>query len=180
MQTERTNIKHTFSDDERLALGDQQAQLLSKQDELEAQLKSAKAQIQAQIDSAEAEIRAVSSKLRARYEFRDVECIVMDHRVNGTRHMVRTDTGHVVASRKLRPDEMQIELSDSEPQSFVAIAALPVDDRAIDADFVELPVFEDEFEALRHCPDVRMRDIPPMLGSGKKAEKPEKKRKDRE
>lgn len=160
METEKISIKHTFSDQERISLGEEQAELLGKQDELEATLKSAKTQIQAQIDSCEAQVRAVSSKLRSRYEFRDVECLVMDHRISGYRHMVRADNGHVVKVRRLRADECQIKISDAAPSNYVAIALLPVDDRATDGDFIELKIHEDEFELLRKLPDVTLRDIP--------------------
>jgi hypothetical protein len=157
METEKVIIKHSFSDEERLTLGEEQSELLGKQDELEATLKSAKAQIQAQIDAGEANIRTVSGKLRARYEMRNVDCILMDHRIKGMRHVVRIDTGHVVKGRKLAPHETQTTLTTEE---YVAIAMLPVDDRAVDSDFLELHVFQEEFDILRALPHVQMRDIP--------------------
>jgi hypothetical protein len=168
MQTEKVAIKHSFTDVERLSLGEEQSELLGKQDELEATLKSAKTQIQAQIDACDASIRSVSSKLRSRYEMRNVECILMDNRVPGFRYVVRLDNGHVATSRKLRADEMQMKLEEGTPRMFVAIALLPVDADTVDAEAVEVKVFEDEFEALRALPDVKMRDIPASLGEGKK------------
>jgi hypothetical protein len=160
METEKVIIKHSFSDEERLVLGEEQSELLGKQDELEATLKSAKAQIQAQIEAGEANIRTVSGKLRSRYEMRNVDCILMDHRIKGMRHVVRIDTGHVVKGRKLAPHETQISLTTEKPAEYVAIALLPVDDRAVDSDFLELHVFQEEFDILRVLPDVQMRDIP--------------------
>ena len=167
METEKVSIRHTFTDTERLALGEDQARLLLKTDELEASLKSAKTQIQAQIDECAAKIRGVSSKLRDHTEFRDVDCMIMDHRINGTRHVVRMDTGHVVKARKLRPDECQVELTTEPAKEFIAIALCPVDDRAVDADFIDLKIFDDEFEVLRKCPDIKLRDIPKMIGEKK-------------
>jgi hypothetical protein len=163
METEKVTIKHTFSDMERLALGEEQSEFLGKLDELEATLNSAKKQIQAQIAEAEAHVRGISSKLRVRYDMRSVECMILDHRVHGMRHIIRMDNGHVVKARKLAPHETQIKLTTEEPAPFVAIALLMVDDRAVDADWIELLVLQVEFDILRALPDVSMRDIPKGL-----------------
>jgi hypothetical protein len=173
METEKISIRHTFTDGERLELGEEQARLLMKQDELEAQLKSAKTQIQAQIDAAEAETRAISSKLRDRAEFRNVECLILDHRINGMHHVVRMDSGHVVKARKLRPEECQQTLTTEPPKEFIAIALCPVDDQAVEAELIELKIVDDEFEVLRKCPDVKLRDMPKAI-SEKKEPKPKK------
>jgi hypothetical protein len=45
----------------------------------------------------------------------------------------------------------------------VAIALLVVDDRAVDADWIELHVLQAEWDILRVLPDVKMRDIPKAL-----------------
>ena len=165
METEKVTIKHSFSDTERLALGEEQSELLGKSDELEATLKSAKAQIQAEIEACEANIRTVSTKLRSRYMMRSVDCMILDHRVHGMRHIIRMDNGHVVKARKLAPHETQIKLTTEEPAPFVAIALLVVDDRAVDADWIELHVLQAEWDILRVLPDVKTRDIPKGLFS---------------
>src|SRR5260370_40066831 len=123
METEKVNIRHAFTDTERLSLGEEQARLLGKKDELDASLIAVKRQKQADIDETEACIRRGSSKLRDHAELRDNDCLVMDHRaVNGTRHVVRMDTGHVVKARSLRPDETQQKLTTEEPKQFGALA----------------------------------------------------------
>ena len=160
MNTEKVSIKHTFTDEERLALGEEQSQLLGKQDELEAQLKSAKTQIQAQIDAGEANIRNVSSKLRTRYEMRQTECILMDHRIPGMRYTVRTDNGHVATGRKLRSDEMQVKITDEPPEKYVAIGTFPVDAEEVDAEELELKVFADELELLQKIEELKFKRIP--------------------
>lgn len=168
METETVNINHKFSDPERLALAEEQSRLLSKQDSLDAKLKCATTQIKAEIAECIERIRVVSTKLLNKHEFKDVECLILDHRRDGERHVVRMDTGHVVKVRKLRADERQIKLPgvNGEPQKdYVAIAYCQVDDNAVEADVVELRVYDDEFEVLRKCPDVILRDVPRMVES---------------
>jgi hypothetical protein len=157
MEIERLPVRHTFTDQERLELGEQQARLLLKSDELEATLKSVKAQVQAQIEECDAGIRVVSSKFRDRSEFRDIDCLALDHRINGMRHLIRTDTGHVVKVRKLSPYEQQQKLlPDEEPQPYVATGTFPVDDNTVETDFLLLNLYADEVELLKNCPDVRL------------------------
>lgn len=171
METEKVNIRHSFTNSEQLVFGREQAQLLGKKDELESQLKSAKTQFQSQIDVCSASIRVVSNRLMTGYEMRDVDCIVMDNRILGYRHLVRIDTGHISRVRKLAPHERQMKIQESEPSAFAAIVMFPVDDNDYEPDYVELHVTEEEFELIRNLPDLKIRDVPKSISerSAKKA-----------
>ena len=163
MKIETVSIKHSFTDAERLQLGEDQSNLLMRKDTLEAQLKATSTQMKADIEACQGQIRAVSSRLSSRYEMRNVECLLMDHRKPGVRFGVRTDNGHVATFRKLRADEMQVNLTDETPEEYIAIGIFPVDSENFDGDFVDLHVFASEFEALRTLPDVTFRDLPVAL-----------------
>lgn len=163
METEKVNIKHSFTNIEQLAFGREQAQQLGKKDELESQLKSAKTQFQSQIDVCSASIRVVSNRLMTGYEMRDVDCIVMDNRVPGYRHLVRIDNGHVARVRKLAAHDRQMKITETAPTAFAAIVMFPVDDEDHEHDYVELQVTDDEFEILRSLPDLKIRDLPKAM-----------------
>lgn len=171
METEKVNIKHSFSKEEQLGFGRDQAQLLGKKDELESQLKSAKTQIQSQIDECSASIRVVSNRLITGYQMRDVECIIMSDRIPGMRHSVRLDTGHVARVRKLAAHERQLKITDTAPKEFVAIGLFPIDDEGYQGEFDELPVIDEEFELLRGIVDIAFRDMPKALLAEKAAKK---------
>ena len=178
MITDRVSIKHSFTDAERLELGENQSNLLMRKDTLEAHLSATTKQIKADVDACQAQIRSVSNKLSSRYEMRNVECILMDHRTPGMRYGVRADNGHVATGRRLRPDEMQIGLTEETPEAYMAIGVFPVDAETIDGDFVELHVFAAEFEALHGCTDVKFRDLPvALLGDAKENHKQAKREK---
>lgn len=171
METEKVNIKHSFTNIEQLAFGREQAQQLGKKDELESQLKSAKTQFQSQIDVCSASIRVVSNRLMTGYEMRDVDCIVMDNRVPGYRHLVRMDDGHIARVRKLQAHERQMKINEGLPVEFTAIIMFPVDDQDYEGDYVELHVVDEEFEMLRTLPDLKVRDLPKAMLGEKQAKK---------
>ena len=174
--TDKLQIRHSFSDSERLALGEEQCKALGKLDELEAHLKAVATMIKAEIEGQKAAIRVVSSKLNSKYEMRDIQCAICDHRIPGCRLVVRLDTGHVVKRRKLEPHEMQIKLTDEAPPPYVAIALLQVDDESVkDVDAIEIHVYEDEYDALRALPDVRMRSVPKAIAGDTPKPKDKKK-----
>jgi len=179
MKTEKLSIKHSFTDAERLQLGEDQSNALMQKDTLEAQLSATSKQMKANIEECQAKIRGISSRLSARYEIRAVECILMDQRVPGMRHAVRTDTGHITIARKLRPDEMQMELSEAVPEGYVAIGMFPVDADNIESDFLELHVLNEEFEALRGIDGLRFRPLPAaLIGDAKANHKEARKKKE--
>jgi hypothetical protein len=176
MKTEKVSIKHSFTDQERLALGEDQSRKLMEKDTLEATLSATTKQIKADIDACQAGIRVISGKLSSRWEMRTVECILMDHRQPGMRYTVRLDNGHISSGRKLRPDESQMEITET-PDNYCAIGLFPVDAENIDGDFLELQILTSEFESVRTLADVQIRNLPTaLIGDAKEHHKAGKKK----
>jgi len=94
---------------------------------------------------------------------RNVRCLIMNERPEGYRLIVRLDNGHVARRRKLEAEERQIKLTDVY-DPFVAVAILQVDDETWEAEYCQVQIRQDEFDALRQLPDVKMADLKPTKG----------------
>lgn len=139
-------------------MGREQSQKLAKKRQLEKDLKSVSGQYKSDILGAEADIERISSRLSEGWEMRVVRCFIADHRPEGYRLLIRLDNGHIAKQRALTPEERQLKLTTEPPRKFVAFGVLHVDDENWkDVEAYEMPLYDDEFEALRTLDVIHMR-----------------------
>ena len=160
MTTDEVSLKHRITDKEMADLAREQAQALQMKSVAESDLKSIKTAYTAKIEEAQAKVNGISARIQSGLEFKNVRCIIANERPEGYRCCVRLDTGHLATRRKLAQEERQIKLTDIH-DPFVAIALLLVDDETWETDAYQMPVRQDEFDALRLLPDVKMLDLKP-------------------
>jgi hypothetical protein len=174
MTTEEVNLRHSLTDKELAALAKQQAEGLQQKRLAESEFESIRTVYKARITEAEALVQGISARVQSGFEMKNVRCMIANERPEGYRLVIRLDTGHIAIRRKLEAEERQIKLTEvNEP--FVAVALLPIDDpNWNDADVFQCPVRQDEFDALRLLPDIRMADIKPVRAQ---IEAPQKKKK---
>jgi hypothetical protein len=173
MTTEEVSLKHKITDREMADLAREQAEALQSKSVAESDLKSISTAYKAKIEEAQAKVNGLSARIQAGYEFKNVRCIIANERPEGYRITIRLDSGHISTRRKLAQEERQIKLTDiNDP--FMAVALLMVDDETWETDLFQCPVRQDEFDALRMLPDVKMQDLKPtraQLSDGKKDKK---------
>jgi len=162
MRTEDISIKHQFAIQELADMGRDQADKLDRLGTLKAELDSVKKQYASQISEAEAGISRISTKVHAGWEVRNVKCFVIDERPEGYRLLVRSDDGHISKRRKLEASERQLTLSTDPPKQYVSVALLHVDDEGWDVDAYEIPLYEEEFGAIRSLDVLALRDYKPV------------------
>lgn len=139
-------------------MGREQSQKLAKKRQLEKDFKSVSGQYKSDILGAEADIERISGRLNEGWEMRVVCCFIADHRPEGYRLLIRLDNGHIAKRRALTPEERQLKLSTEPPRQFVAFGVLHVDDENWrDVEAYEMPLYEDEFEAVRMLDVIHMR-----------------------
>jgi hypothetical protein len=169
MTTEEISLKHKITDKEMAGLAREQSEALQNKSVAESDLKSITTAYKAKIEEAQAKVNGLSARIQSGYEFKNVRCIIANERPEGYRLTIRLDTGHIATRRKLDQAERQIKLTEIH-DPFVAVALLPVDDETWETDAYQMPVRQDEFDALRMLPDVKMQDMKPVkavLGDGK-------------
>lgn len=77
MKTEKKSVKHTYSTDERLALGDQLAAAHNQLQLIDCDFQKVKDQFKSQLSAAEAAIQTLSTQIRTGFEMRDKMCVVV-------------------------------------------------------------------------------------------------------
>jgi hypothetical protein len=171
LKTESVSIQHRFDDKDLAGLAHDQARAHGRKSTLELDLKAASGDFKARIAAAAAEISSIAARINSGFEMRSVDCLLADHgHEEGYRLVIRLDNGHITRRRKLAPKESQLEFSAGQTtypdatdplRQYCAAALLPVDDKDWDlgtATAVLVRLYEEEFEALRKLPDVRMTD----------------------
>lgn len=158
MTTDEINLKHNLSDKEMADLAREQAQFLQAKQVAEAEFKSIKTVYSAKITEAQSRVQGISAQIQSGFEMRNVRCMVANERPEGFRLIIRLDNGHIAIRRKLDPEERQIKLTDIH-DPFIAVALLPIDDATWGSDVFQCPVRQDEFDALRHLPDVKIMEL---------------------
>jgi hypothetical protein len=149
------SLKHTFSPAERLQLSDDQSEKLGKIEALKSELKQVQLMHKADIEENEAAVRALTQKIRARYELRPVECMVLLDRVPNHVITIRLDTAHVARYRKMTDGEKR-EAIDAAQQTLPGVVPerdyvveLHVDDDSVADNSCTLRLDADEFEAIQ-------------------------------
>lgn len=106
-----------LTEDERLSRGKRAGELSYDLFQIEEQAKAAKVAIKAQMERLQGEIADLHNQLRTGKEWREVEIDLQKDLGRRLELTVRLDTGEVVSTRPLGPDEMQGELSLVEKES---------------------------------------------------------------
>ena len=92
-------------------------------------------------------------------EMQLVKVLLLDERLDGYRLSVRTDTGHIYRRRKLEQAERQLTITDAPPKQYHCAVMMHVDDDQWKVDIALVPLFEDEWDALRELPDVTLQQM---------------------
>jgi hypothetical protein len=100
--------------EEELMKGKQVAQLLSEISTLEDEKKSEAKRIATEVEDKRTEMYARGEEIRRGEEMRPIECFERPRYVDNMVDLVRTDTGGVVRSRPMHPNERQTALDMGE------------------------------------------------------------------
>lgn len=103
-------LKYTFTETEKLALGDKMAEAQEEIDRANDELTSLKTQLKARIAQYEAVRSGNASKIRTGWEYRTYDTTTIHNFDEGTVVQVRDDTGEVIATRAMMGDERQMEM----------------------------------------------------------------------
>lgn len=104
------HLKCELTEDEIKEYGAELARKYSEITDLEDQKKSITSDFKARIDAANSDAGILARKIQNGYEFRDVFCEIQyidDEKVVQT---VRQDTGEIIKTRPMTPEEMQRDL----------------------------------------------------------------------
>ena len=159
MQTDQISMKHEYSDSEFAALSHDIANALHRKKNLDDELNSVKKDFQAQIAAQESLISSLSTRISSGFEMQLVKVLLLDERLEGYRLSVRTDTGHIYRRRKLEQAERQLTIADAPPKQYHCAVMMHVDDDQWKVDIALVPLFEDEWDALRELPDVTLQQM---------------------
>jgi hypothetical protein len=104
--------KYTFSVTEKAEMSSEMAQKVARLERTEDELKTVKAQFKSETEQLARDISTTAEKLNSGYEMRNIKCeVIRDYR-EGIVEYVRTDTGEIAKSRKMRDDERQMQIDD--------------------------------------------------------------------
>lgn len=86
------------------------ARNVAKTNEEEDRKKSVNSAFKDRLDRLALETRALARKVETGQDFREIECLWSFDSAKGTATLTRTDTGEVIAERKMSADELQAKL----------------------------------------------------------------------
>lgn len=135
------SVKCKLTMEERNELSDKIAYAQLRIAEAERELKSAQTQIKSRIAADQAIMAEAAEQIRSGYEFRKVACEEVKDFEEGVASVIRLDTGEVVRSRKLAPQEYQKELPLEETE------ASPAESSA-EEDIPRIKVSDEEYEPI--------------------------------
>ena len=117
-QTEtKRNLKYEFHDSEKLEMGKEMAGLDREIKLLEEEKKAAMSSFKSRIDEKESRRTRLSNCVADGFEFRDIDCkIKYNSPKDGTKQIIRKDTGEVVDDVPMTTEELQEELDFKELQ----------------------------------------------------------------
>ena len=104
---ETQTLKCELTEEELRTAGQDLARNLDEIEALNDSLKEVKADYKAQIESKEASAKVQRNKVRNKYDYRGVTCTRTEDYKAGSVIVVRDDTGSIVTSRKMSPEERQ-------------------------------------------------------------------------
>jgi len=100
-------LRCMLSEDELRAVGDEVARLVQEKDKLEADKKALMSSFKAKIDAADAAISEQSNKIRNKYEYRTVECEVIQDFKSLRVRVIRKDTQDILEERLMNAAELE-------------------------------------------------------------------------
>ena len=109
-RTMERSLKYTFTEDERKGLAVDLSQAVRVWEEKEAQKKAITSQLKAEVDQAQSSMAILAGKHRDGYEYRQTKCEETRDFNSKTVTVIRLDSGEIIEERKMRNDELQMEL----------------------------------------------------------------------
>jgi len=106
----KCHLKYVFTERDMLDLAQDMARAISEQHEAEDELKTISTQIKGKVALAVGAANSAASKIRAGYEFRNIECEISKDFTEGMVTTRRIDTGEIVDTRPIAAEERQAEL----------------------------------------------------------------------
>lgn len=104
-------LRYNFSEDELRQKSKDLALSVTRQARTQEEQKAAQAQFKQRIETEQAEIGRLSNNINMGWEMRNIDCIVEYHKpAQGTKRIVRLDTGEVVRESAMSAHELQEEL----------------------------------------------------------------------
>lgn len=104
-------LRYEFSDEELSERSKSLAMNIQRQTQAEEEQKAAASQFKERIESYKASIGKLSRDINNGWEMRNIVCFVDHHKpVVGTKRIVRSDTGALVAEIAMTPGELQQHL----------------------------------------------------------------------
>ena len=110
METSKEWAKYIFSQEEKRDLANSMADLTLEVENLEGQKKTTATQFKSQIDRISADIKEAAQGIRSGYTMRYVDCQVTRDMEGKRVDFIRIDTGELIMSRDMRPEELQGKL----------------------------------------------------------------------
>ena len=107
METSKEWAKYVFSQEEKRDLAASLADLTLEVESLEEQKKTTATQFKNQIDKITAELKGAAQGIRSGYEMRYVDCEVTNNFAEKRVDFFRVDTGELIRTRDMRPEELQ-------------------------------------------------------------------------
>ena len=104
------NLMVELSEDEKKKYGRNLANLLYDKGQIEAEKKAAMDGFKEKLSSLEVDAGKLASAIRDGAEHRDVECEWVFHWDSLTKTLTRTDTGEIIETDMIGPDDRQIGL----------------------------------------------------------------------
>ena len=105
-------VKHMFSEEERAELAVEMARGVSELASAEDNKKAAMSQMKAEIDLLSAKVASAAEKINSGYEMRRIKCrMEPDYRAM-VWNIYREDTGELLKSRRMSPDETQMQIDE--------------------------------------------------------------------
>lgn len=107
-------LRVPLTDEELLKLGGELSAGIDTLNQIEADKKSVVEDFKARASVTQANVNRLSGLVRNRYDYRPVECVErMDYTARKL-EIVRLDTGEIIETRRLLPEECQMELAAEE------------------------------------------------------------------
>jgi hypothetical protein len=101
------SLKHEYSDADKLEAAAAMAQAAGELDDAKTRETETKAQLKAEVQTAEAALKGWTMKVRNGYDYRPVECEVIEVWAAKLVRTVRMDTGETVSERPMTPSELE-------------------------------------------------------------------------
>ena len=103
-------IKHVFSEEEKMDLGEKMANALKLVQDIESEKKAEMAEFKARIEAAEQDVYEAGDAWRNGYEMRQMDVQVTIDYIARKKYYVDPNTGNVLATEDLEPEDWQMQM----------------------------------------------------------------------